>query len=42
MARRSREKCYYEVLGVQRDATDVEIRKAYKKLSLRWHPVRDP
>lgn len=41
MARRSREECYYEVLGVQRNASEIEIRKAYKKLSLRWHPVCD-
>lgn len=31
--------CHYDVLGVQQDAGDGEIRKAYRKLALFWHPV---
>ena len=31
-------KDYYEVLGVPKDAPDDVIRKAYKKLAIKWHP----
>ena len=31
-------KCYYEVLGVPRDAGEDDIKKVYKKMALKYHP----
>ncbi|XWS58118.1 hypothetical protein CRYUN_Cryun08bG0007300 [Craigia yunnanensis] len=32
--------CYYSVLGIRKDASFSDIRTAYRKLALKWHPDR--
>ena len=36
--KQSKEKNYYKILGISRSADKKEIKKAYRKLALQWHP----
>ena len=38
LMRRSKQKDYYKVLGLSRDADDKEIKRAYRRMTLRFHP----
>ncbi|ORX72188.1 DnaJ-domain-containing protein [Linderina pennispora] len=33
--------CYYELLGVERSATDADLKRAYRKQALVWHPDKN-
>jgi DnaJ-class molecular chaperone len=39
MARAGLDKDYYAIIGVPREATEEEIRRAYRRQALEWHPI---
>src|SRR5688572_14147976 len=33
---------YYDVLGVNKDCAEDDLKKAYRRLAMKWHPDRNP
>lgn len=42
MSSKQKKRDYYEVLGLKKDCTNDEIKKAFRKLAVKLHPDKNP